>query len=171
MLASQHSRQLPGQLAGKSITSASYKHRAVIVNKHCLTFLWFRCCLTSMRNFPYCPRQGIVCLWIGWRMALYNSNQVMYVPGICRSGGNTWATYNCIASEKVLLWKRFYGNICRICNLLDNAAKCWLQMHLTGFILVLKCSGHEHCWLLFCLVIILLFVTTVVCRSPSKLGG
>ena len=27
-------------------------------------------------------------------------------------------------------------------------------MHLTGFILVLKGSGHEHCWLLFCLVII-----------------
>ena len=66
----------------------------------------------------------------------------------------------------------FYGNIRRICNtsnLLDNAAKCWLQMHLTGFILVLKGSGHEHCWLLFCLVIILLCETNVVCRSPSKL--
>ena len=61
------------------------------------------------------------------------------------------------------------ANICRMCNLFDNAAKCWLQIHLTGFILVLKGSGHEHCWLLFCLVIILLCVTTVVCRSPSKL--
>ena len=59
--------------------------------------------------------------------------------------------------------------MCNTSNLLDNAAKCWLQMHLTGFILVLKGSGHEHCWLLFCLVIILHCVTTVVCRSPSKL--
>ena len=55
-----------------------------------------------------------------------------------------------------------------MCNSLDNAAKCWLQIHLTGFILVLKGSGHERCWLLFCLDIILLCVTTV-CRSPSKL--
>ena len=55
------------------------------------------------------------------------------------------------------------------CNLLDNEGKCSLQIHLTGFILVLKGSGHEHCWLLFCLVISLLCVTTVVCRSPSKL--
>ena len=55
-----------------------------------------------------------------------------------------------------------------MCNLLVNAAKCWLQVNLTGFILVLKGSGHERCWLLFCLVIILLCVTTV-CQSPSKL--
>ena len=107
-------------------------------------------------------------------MALYNSNQVMYVPGICRSGENSWATYDCIANKKVLQWKRFYGNIRRICNtsnLLDNAAKCWLQMHLTGFILVLKGSGHEHCWLLFCLVIILLCVTTVCLSVPVQAAG
>ena len=59
--------------------------------------------------------------------------------------------------------------MCNTSILLDNAAKCWLQMHLTGFILVLNGSEHKHCWLLFCLVIILHCVATVVCRSLSKL--
>ena len=40
------------------------------------------------------------CWWIGCRMALCNSNQTMYIPGICGSGKNAWVTG--IVSKKVL---------------------------------------------------------------------